>query len=51
MPPRSMLSRSEFACPECYEDETYVHKINDRFLCSDCNYSAPEEEVEELQGE
>ncbi len=45
MPPRSMLDESEYRCPSCGSTETYVHKVNDNFLCSNCDFSAAIEEV------
>ncbi len=41
MPPKSMLDESKYSCPNCGCQETYVHKKNDRFLCAECDFSAP----------
>lgn len=45
VPPKSQLDSSPYPCPECGSRDTYVHAVNDQFICADCEFRAPESEV------
>ena len=49
MPSRGPLDESEYSCPKCYETETYVHEQTQLFLCSECNYERPVEDVAQIE--
>lgn len=49
MPSRDFLKESEYTCPKCYEPETYVHQQTQQFLCSECDYERPIEEVAQIE--